>query len=125
MSDQQENYRCKRCGAMFDNKPQATAHAEEEFKKVFPESERKDLAKSDSDISKKIAEPETKLRKADKIAAGIDRAGAKIREGLDSYNTVGQAVRRNFDFDAVMDNALSMDGSLGSVSLWGNKKKKE
>jgi hypothetical protein len=107
---------------MFDNKKDAEAHAQEEFNKVFPESKTTSIKTPEPEVSK-IARPElkTKIARADKIASGIDKASAKIRDGLTAYNTVGSAIRRNFDFDAAMENVWNMDGAF---ELFGSRRKK-
>ena len=91
-----EIFKCRRCGAMFDNKVQAEAHAKEEFNKVFPET---------TTTSIKTREPEV----------------TRIRDWLDAYNTVGSAIRRNFDFDAAMENVWNMDAAS---DLFGSRRKK-
>ena len=123
MEQAPEMYKCRRCNAMFDNKADAQKHAEAEFNEVFPQSKSTAIKTAEPEVTK-VARPElkTKIARADKIASGIDKASAKIRDGLNAYNTVGSAIRRNFDFDAAMENVWNMDPASG---LFGSSRKKQ
>lgn len=123
MSKAAELFKCRRCNAMFDNKPDAEKHAEAEFNQVFPESKSTAIKTPQPEVTKVAPAPlNTKIRKADRIASGIDKASAKIRDGLEAYNTVGSAMRRNFNFDAAMENVWNMDAAF---ELFGSRKRKE